>query len=172
MSWCIIYKKVTMPQDHKSQKIMIWFLPVIVIGGLFYPILGYLVVAMMAFFLPLSFFRGRFWCWHLCPRGAFLDLGMEKISPKKPTPKIFSKMWFRWLIFGLLMSFLLYRIAISGGSLIAVGAIFVSICLITTIIAIILALIFRHRAWCAICPMGTLQEQIGKFQQINTKKQL
>jgi len=43
-----------------------------------------------------------------------------------------------------------------------IGAIFVSICLITTIIAIILALIFKPRSWCAICPMGTLQEQIGK----------
>ena len=118
---------------------------------------------MMAFFLPLSFFKGRFWCWHLCPRGSFLDLGMVKISPNKPTPKVFSKQWFRWLILGLLMSFLAYRIAISGGSLMVIGAIFVSICLITTIIAVILALIFKPRSWCAICPMGTLQEQIGRL---------
>lgn len=65
------------------------------------------------------------------------------------------------------MSFLAYRIVASGGSLIAVGAIFVSICLITTIIAIILALAFKSRGWCAICPMGTIQDQIGK---VNPRK--
>ncbi len=150
---------------------MVWFLPLIVIGGLFYPILGYLVVAMMAFFLSLSFFKGRFWCWNLCPRGAFLDLGMAKISPNKPTPKVFSRLWFRWLILGLLMSFLAYRIAVSGGSLMAIGAIFVSVCLMTTIIAIILALIFKSRGWCAICPMGTLQEQIGRLNPNKSSKQ-
>lgn len=149
---------------------MVWFLPIIIIGGLFYPLLGYLVVAMMAFFLPLSFFKGRFWCWHLCPRGAFLDLGMSKISPKKTTPDIFSRMWFRWLILVVLTAFLAYRIAVSGGSLIVIGAIFVSICLITTIIAIILALIYRHRAWCSICPMGTLQEQISLLRRQSPKQ--
>ena len=147
----------------KIQKLMVWLLPIIVIGGLFHPILGYLVVIMMAFFMPLSFFKGRFWCWNLCPRGAFLDLGMARISPNKPTPKVFSRPWFRWLILVILMSFLAYRIYASGGNLIIIGAIFVSICLITTIIAIALALIFRSRAWCAICPMGTMQEQISKL---------
>ena len=158
--------KVTMSQGHR-QKIMVWLLPLIVVGGLSYPILGYLVVAMMAVFLPLSFFKGRFWCWYLCPRGAFLDLGMAKISPNKSNPRLFSKQWFRWLILGLFMSFMAYRIVVSGGNLMTIGAIFVSICLITTIIAIILALIFRSRSWCAICPMGTIQEHIAK---LNPKK--
>lgn len=34
----------------KSQFIMIWLLPLIVIGGLFNPQLGYLVLGMMFFF--------------------------------------------------------------------------------------------------------------------------
>ena len=145
------------------QKCTIWFLPIIVICGIFYPMLGYLVVAMMVFFLPFSFFKKRAWCWNMCPRGAFLDLGMAKLSPNRPTPKVFSKTWFRWLILGLLMAILAYRMAASGGVLMTIGAIFVSICIITTVIAVILALVFRHRAWCAICPMGTLQDQIGKL---------
>ena len=61
------------------------------------------------------------------------------------------------------MAILAYRMAISGDALIAIGAIFVSICLITTVIAIILALAYQHRAWCAICPMGTLQEALKHF---------
>ena len=40
----------------KPQIIMVWLLPLILIGGLFYPFLGYLVVVMMAVLLILSFF--------------------------------------------------------------------------------------------------------------------
>jgi polyferredoxin len=147
----------------KTQKIMIWFLPFIVIGGLFYPLLGYLVVAMMAVFLTLSFFKGRYWCWNLCPRGAFLDIVMSKASLNKPLPKIFLKQWFRWLIFVLLMSFLIFRIVYAGGNLIAVGSVFVVMCILTTIISIILGVLTKHRGWCMICPMGMLQEKINKM---------
>jgi len=144
---------------------MIWLLPVIVIGGLFYPLLGYLVVAMMALFLTLSFFKGRYWCWNLCPRGAFLDIVVSKLSIKRPLPRSFGKEWFRWLVFFLFISFLIFRIVRSGGNLIVIGSVFVAMCLLTTVISIILGVITKHRGWCAICPMGTLQERIGKISR-------
>lgn len=144
---------------------MVWLLPLIVIGGLFYPLLGYLVVAMMAFFLTLSFFKGRYWCWNLCPRGAFLDIAVAKASRNRPLPKSFSRQWFRWLVFGLFMLFLFARILIAGASLFAIGAVFVGMCLLTTVISVILGIITKHRSWCAICPMGTLQEQISGMKK-------
>ncbi|RJP28048.1 MAG: 4Fe-4S binding protein [Candidatus Omnitrophota bacterium] len=155
----------------KLQFIMVWFLPLIVIGGFFYPLLGYLVVAMMAFFLTLSFFKGRYWCWHLCPRGAFLDIIISKLSFNRPLPGIFLKQWFRWLIFFLFLSFLAFRVTKAGASLIAIGIIFIITCLVTTIISVILGISLKHRSWCAICPMGTLQEKIGKIHQFKVKSQ-
>jgi hypothetical protein len=144
---------------------MVWLLPLIIIGGFFYPLLGYLVLAMMASFLTLSFFKGRYWCWNLCPRGAFLDIIMLKLSPNKPVPRIFTKQWFRWLILAVVISLFLWRILKAGGNLIAIGIVFVTMCLITTLIAIILAIITKHRGWCVICPMGTLQEKIGQIKR-------
>lgn len=148
----------------KTQIIMVWFLPLIVIGGLFYPLLGYLVVAMMAVFLTLSFFKGRYWCWNLCPRGAFLDIVLSRVSLNRPLPISFAKQWFRWAIFFLFMGFLIFRIIRTGGDLIAIGAVFVGICVLTTLISIFLGIIIKHRSWCAICPMGTLQDKISKRQ--------
>lgn len=142
---------------------MVWFLPLIVIGGLFYPLLGYLVVAMMVIFLTLAFFKGRYWCWNFCPRGAFLDIVLSKVSLNKPWPKSFTKQWFRWLIFVLFMSFLILRVVRTGGNLIAIGLVFVAMCILTTIISIVLGIATKHRGWCMICPMGTLQEKIGKI---------
>jgi len=149
----------------KTQLIMIWFLPLIVIGGLFFPLLGYLMVAMMAFFLVLSFFKARYWCWNLCPRGAFLDIVMPKLSRNKPLPIVFGKNWFRLGVFILLMEFFILRIIRTGGHLVFIGAVFVGVCLLTTIISIILAVFTKHRGWCAICPMGFLQEKIGLLKQ-------
>lgn len=144
---------------------MVWFLPLIVIGGLFYPLLGYLVVGMMIFFLTLAFFAGRYWCWNLCPRGAFLDIVISKLSVNKPLPKIFIKLWFRWLIFILFMSFVIFRIIRTGGNLLMIGAVFVSMCLITTVISIVLGVITKHRGWCLVCPMGFCQEKISKLNK-------
>ncbi|MFH1904326.1 MAG: 4Fe-4S binding protein [bacterium] len=114
-------------------------------------------------FLLLSYFkRGRFWCWNLCPRGAFVDIVLLRFSAKRPVLKIFTKQWFRWLIFVIFISFLTFRIIQTGGNLIAIGAVFVTMCLVTTIIAIVLGIPMKQRAWCMVYPMGTLQRKIGK----------
>jgi len=151
---------------------MVWFLPLIVIGGLFYPLLGYLVVAMMAFLLILSFFKRRYWCWNLCPRGAFLDIILSKVSIKRPLPKLFTKQWFRWLIFILFISFLTFRIARAGGDYIVIGSVFVVMCVTTTIISIVIGSITKHRGWCMMCPMGILQEKVYEISHPKTKKEL
>jgi ferredoxin-type protein NapH len=147
----------------RSQRIMIWFLPIVLIGGMFWPAIGCLVIAMMAFFLMLSFFQARFWCWNLCPRGSFLDIVLSRVSLNRPVPKIFFKPWFRWSIFAAFGAFLCYRLIVAGSSWLAIGTVFVGMCLLTTFIAVILGVATKHRAWCVICPMGNLQEQIGKL---------
>ncbi|MFH1846871.1 MAG: 4Fe-4S binding protein [Candidatus Omnitrophota bacterium] len=152
----------------KMKYITIWILPLIIIGGFFYPLLGYLVLGMMAFLLTLSFFRGRHWCANICPRGAFLDIAISKISPNENVPKIFHKKWFKWMILILFMSFLVFRLFSAAGNFLAIGAVFISICLISTVIAVILGVVTKHRAWCVICPMGTLQDRL--FQSGRRKK--
>jgi polyferredoxin len=149
---------------------MIWFLPLIVLGGLFFPLLGFLVVGMVAFFLILSIFRPRYWCWNFCPRGSFLDLLLSKVTTNRPIPKLFFNQSFRWLVFVLLMGFLTFRLVTTGNSLFAIGGVFVMVCVVTTLIAIVLGIQYKHRAWCMICPMGNLQEQVGKIRKKASKE--
>ncbi|MDD5355736.1 MAG: 4Fe-4S binding protein, partial [Candidatus Omnitrophica bacterium] len=134
----------------KAQSLTIWLLPLILFGGLLNPALGYLVVAMMAFFLTLSFFKGRYWCWNLCPRGAFLDIALSKFSLNRFIPRIFLKQWFRWSVFTLFAAFLVFRLVNSGGEWLVIGSIFVSMCILTTAISVILGVFTRHRGWCTI----------------------
>lgn len=161
-----MYCKISLDMKYKkTQIIMVWFLPLIVIGGLFNPMLGYLVLGMMVFFLTLSFFKGRYWCWNLCPRGAFLDILLSRISRNRPIPGIFTKYWFRWSIFAAFLGFLILRIIRTGGNITAIGGVFVLMCIITTIVSIALGVSTKHRSWCMICPMGTLQDKIGRLNK-------
>ncbi|MDP2911347.1 MAG: 4Fe-4S binding protein [Candidatus Omnitrophota bacterium] len=148
----------------KAQLIMVWFLPLVVIGGFFYPMLGYLVLLAILSMLILSIFKARYWCWNFCPRGSFLDLGLSKISRNKAIPRVFTKPWFRWMVFVLIMSSFMLQISRTGGSIKAIGLIFVIMCAVSTVIATILGIATKHRAWCMICPMGLLQEKIGKIK--------
>lgn len=140
---------------------MLWLLPLVTIGGLFFPLLGYLVFFMMLFFLALSYFKGRFWCSHLCPRGAFLDVVLSKFSLRNKIPKVFLRAGFKWAFFIIFMGFFIFQLAVCPKTFAAIGFVFVRMCIVTTIIAIILGVPLRERAWCAICPMGTLQAKIG-----------
>lgn len=150
----------------RIQLIMWWFLPIVIIGGIFWPYLGFLVMAMMVFFLILSAFRGRYWCGWLCPRGSFLERVFAPLSPKRKIPPVFRNRTFRWSLFAVLMGFMIFRLITSGGALAKIGFVFVTMCIITTVIAIILGLIFKPRTWCAVCPMGTLQGVIGRKKKL------
>lgn len=122
--------KAKKSKGKRSQWIMLGFFPLIAIGGLFYPLLGYLMPLMMAFLITNSYFHARYWCGNLCPRGAFLDIVMPHFTFNRPWPRLFNRRWFRWGVFGLFMSVFISRMIATGGDLLAIGGVFVnrSIC--------------------------------------------
>lgn len=153
------------------RRIAVAVLVVVVVGGLWYPPLGLVAAVMMLGLLGVSIFRGRYWCGNLCPRGSFLDLVLRYLSPAKLFPPLLRSIWLRAAILVLLMSVLAWSLAtlqleaspdMPGGIYGLVGAIFVRLCLITTLGAIFLGLVSQERAWCAICPMGTMQNVIDR----------
>jgi len=146
-----------------TQWLTVWLLFLIAIGGLFYPLLGLLMPLMMIFLISLSYFKARYWCGNLCPRGAFLDIFLSSFTRNKPWPRFFNRPWFRWGFFVFFMSVFTVRMSLAWGSWLAVGSLFVNLCVVTSIFAIIAGTLSRPRAWCAICPMGTLQENLGKI---------
>jgi polyferredoxin len=146
-----------------SQVISVWLMPLLIIGGSLFSLLGYLVFFMMIFLLSLSYFRARFWCWNLCPRGAFLDIVLSKLSLKHKLPGIFSNKRFKWTIFFLFMAIFILQLITVDKNIYSIGFVFVRMCLVTTLIAIIMGIPLMPRAWCAICPMGTLQTKINSF---------
>lgn len=141
---------------------------VVAIGGLWYPKLGYFMIVIMLTLMIVSPFMGRWFCGNLCPRGSFNDFLLSKISRHKRIPKVFRSMWVRIPVFVALMGLMLFRVLRTEGVVDRIGMVFVSICLITTLIAILFGIVFAPRAWCTYCPMGTVQMFLGrrKYQLI------
>ena len=148
---------------------------IVSIGGLWYPALGYFMLLVFAAIFLSSPFRGRWFCGNLCPRGSLVDFWISKISKKKKIPELLRSLWLRLPIFGLLMGFMIYRIASIIGTLNPfekIGMVFVTMCLVTTAIAVLLGTYLSPRAWCSFCPMGTAQTLLGgKKYQLKLEKE-
>ena len=108
-------------------------------------------LGMIDFILPLIFaiVGGNKWfCNNMCGRGQlFWLLGRNlKCSRKKPAPKWLSSKWFRY---GFLAQF---------------GYGFYSLMLTSTLIGLIVMVLYKERTWCSFCPMGTMTQGICKLK--------
>jgi len=139
---------------------------IVSIGGIFYPKLGYFLLLVFATLMIIAPFRGRWFCGNLCPRGSFVDFWLAPISRRVEIPSILKSMKIRVPIFIMLMGFMIFRIIGTNGIVDKIGMVLVTICILTTSIAILFGVLFAPRAWCSFCPMGTLQRAAGgsKYQ--------
>jgi polyferredoxin len=145
----------------KLQKYTSWVLPAVIIGGWIYPPLGFLLLLCMVGAIGIAFYNGRAWCDWMCPRGSFYDLFLDKLSKKHNIPALFKTNWFRTVILSLLMTALGVQIYYAWGSAYGIGMAFVLVLTITTTAGIVLGAVYKPRAWCQICPMGTLANWIS-----------
>lgn len=146
-------------KSHKWSWLVLFFF---IFMGLFYPAVGLVAIVCMLAPLVVAVFRGRMWCAFYCPRGSFLDRVVSKFSLKQKYPALFKAVWFKWLIVVALLSAFAIQLTIAGNSLVAMGAVFVRMVLLTTLAALGLGIKFIPRTWCGICPMGTLAGYMGR----------
>lgn len=147
-------------------------LPFVVIGGWFYPKIGFALLLCMIGAVAVAFYKGRAWCDWMCPRGSFYDLLVRKISRGRDIPGIFRKNGFRIFMLALLFSVLGSQIVIFWGDLNKIGLAMVTLLTVTTTVGIILGSIYHQRVWCHICPVGTIGSYLseGKYPlNINSK---
>ena len=137
-----------------------WILLTYLVAGYFYPIIGFLAIICMIAPVAFAVRKGRWWCGNVCPRGSFYDRALAKYSPHKTIPAFVHSRSFR--IFMVLFIFTMFGTQMyrAWGDWNAMGRVFWTIILITTIVGVALALIFAPRTWCSFCPMGTLSSWV------------
>lgn len=137
--------------------------------GLFYPVIGGIALICMLAPVVTAFFKGRMWCGNFCPRGSFNDIVLSRFTLKRRMPLLFKQVWFRIVFLIVLMSAFLVQLVFVWGNGMAVGQVFVRMIIITTLLAIILGGIYNQRAWCLICPMGTMAHFAAKMESVKQR---
>lgn len=96
------------------------------------------------------------------PRGSFNDILLSKISHNRKIPRLMKNKWFRLLFVVVLMGAFAVQLTFAWGNMVQVGQVFVRMILITTGLSLILGVVYSHRAWCVVCPMGTMASWVTK----------
>jgi polyferredoxin len=110
----------------------------------------------------VSFWKGRYWCGNLCPRGSLYDNLISKISRKRKIPRLFKSIYLRIFMVVFILTMFCYGVYQNWGNVYGIGMVFYRIIVITSIVGIILGMIYNQRTWCSFCPMGTIAAFIAK----------
>ncbi len=155
------YKIFEKKRKVKQFIVSIVFL-VVLVGGWKYPLLGYFIPLCMLLGIGIGFLKGRKWCDWFCPRGSFFDAFIKPVSPKKEIPQFFKGLPLRVGIISFLMFMMTIQIIKRWPNPYKIGMFFVILLTVTTILGIILALIFHQRTWCYFCPIGSMANWVGR----------
>ncbi len=138
------------------------FVFVIAVGGIFVPELGLALAGLMAAAIAMTLRKPRSFCSTLCPRGKALGYIMRGNGRRRALPKFLLSIRFRRLLCGSMMFCVIGSLARTGGALPRIGLVFWLLCVLSLSAGLILGFFFKPRSWCAICPMGTLQDTISR----------
>ena len=145
----------------RTQWILAWIVILTIGLGWKFPLIGLTVPVVMLTGIIGGFFRGRWVCGNVCPRGGFFDRYMALISGDKQIPEFFRGMVFRWTLFAALMGFMGFRLMQNPSDINHWGSTFWMMCVVTTAVGVVLAIFVHPRTWCSFCPIGTVQNAVG-----------
>lgn len=134
---------------------------IILIGGWWFPILGYFLPLCLLLGIGIAIRKGRKWCDWLCPRGSFYDLLMKRMSPLKDIPAFFKSHPFRIGVVAFFMTMVTVQLILRWPDPYKIGAFFITLLTVTTGIGVILVFFLHHRTWCTFCPAGSMAKWIG-----------
>lgn len=137
------------------------FVLTVAIGGFFYPLVGFAVPVVMLVAIVMPLVRPKSFCAYACPRGKALGLALKPFSRGKPIPASLRTPGIKRALCGFMMFCMIGSVARYLKMPQALGTFFWAVCAISLAAGVIVGLTYRPRAWCAMCPMGTLQETIG-----------
>lgn len=138
------------------------FMVLVILAGSLYPLVGLAVALCFAAAVFTAPFLGRMWCGRFCPRGNFWDRVLAKLILKPRMPRWATNKAVRVGVFILLMGVMTVQLKFAWGDWEAVGRVFVVLLTVTTAVGVFMALTGHQRAWCKVCPAGTLAYWLGR----------
>ena len=143
---------------NKSKSYIAWTWPVII--GFFalsvidirFALLGFACMLM-----PVSFAlagKGKKHCSHYCPRGSFFGKFLPRLSLNGTLPAFMDNKIFKHALLVFMFTMFGNCLLRTGGDYSAIAFVMFRMMLASTIVGLLIGVIFKPRSWCKICPMG------------------
>lgn len=108
---------------------------------------------------------GRVHCSKYCPRGSLFGVFLDKISFKNNLPKSINNKVVRNFMLIWMMAMFSISLVMAGGDFTKSAFAVVRMMAMSTVVGIIMGVIFKPRSWCVICPMGYSTSLIEAHQK-------
>ncbi|MFA6504538.1 MAG: 4Fe-4S binding protein [Treponemataceae bacterium] len=148
-------------RQRKWKVLSVAFVAVFAGAGYFFPVLGLVVLALMIVALGMNFNKRRSFCAGTCPNGTFLASALKPVSRNRKMPRALVSVQFRRMLCGVMMFCMIGLLVRGYPNLANIGRVFWVIYSIALSLGVLAGLFYKPRAWCAFCPLGTLQDTIA-----------
>ncbi|SNR98955.1 4Fe-4S binding domain-containing protein [Anaerovirgula multivorans] len=112
---------------------------------------------------------GRIHCAKYCPRGSMFGTFLQKISLKNNLPKSLKTNAVKNIMLAWMIGMFSISLIRAGGDFAKTAFAIFRMMSISTIVGIIMGIIFQPRSWCTVCPMGYATGLIEKSQKKSKK---
>lgn len=128
---------------------------------------GYFLFVCLALGMISAPLLGRYWCNWMCPRGSFLEYFLERFSLQRRFPPLFKKGYFLAFVAAVVMFMMglnFYLLQQTHPAVAALGITLTRLLVISTIVAMILGIVYEPRTWCVFCPGATFAKLAAAFK--------
>lgn len=98
--------------------------------------------------------RGKVHCSHHCPRGSLFGNFLKYISLDNNLPSNLKSKTAKNILLAFLLVMFTISLITSGLDINKIGFVIFRLMIVSTILGIIMGVLFKPRSWCQVCPMG------------------
>jgi ferredoxin-type protein NapH len=144
------------------------FIITVAVGGYFQPLVGLAVPALILTALISNTRSSRYFCANLCPNGRLLSSSLSAVSKRRRLPPFIYSVQARRALCGLMFFCVINLLVRFGGGIEQFARVFWGVYILSIGISFTMGSWFKPRSWCAVCPVGTLQDTISSGRRRKT----
>ncbi|SDK02532.1 4Fe-4S binding protein [Natronincola ferrireducens] len=112
---------------------------------------------------------GRVHCAKYCPRGSLFGVFLDKVSFRNNLPKSFKTKTVKNIMLVWMLGMFSISLVMAGGDFTKTAFAIVRMMTVSTLVGVVMGVVFQPRSWCTVCPMGYATGLIEKNQKKSRK---